>query len=533
VIGDDLGSAVLMTGIVLGSLVSEDAATATAASFAATGTLDPSLAFVSAFAGVWLGDVALYGIARRFRNAAGESRWIRSLTAKSSVRMVSIVRQWGATALLASRFLPGTRLPATLAAGATGMSAPAFLSTTALGALVWITFNFVLVGRALRTGRISLVLAGTLVTLLAGTVLRRVNWAAVFRQSRTIVRRWSRWEFWPAWLFYAPVVGMCAWLALRYRGLMLPALANPSQRNGGVIGESKSEILAALEHAAPEFVAPTVLICEGTPEQRIGQILNAVRDARLTFPFILKPNVGQRGAGFKKINSMAEAEGYLRQVTAPVVAQAYVPGPYEAGIFYYRFPGEARGHILAITDKAFPVVCGDGRSTVAQLIERDQRASLIAPTYLKRLGTTAQHMPAEGECISLVQAGNHCQGCIFRDGAHLWSEALLERIDAISHNVPGFYIGRFDVRYSSTDEFRAGTSFTIIELNGAASEATSIYDSRNSLLVAYRMLYRQWQLVYAIGAANRRRGFRTPVLRAMIADWLAYQRQSAEYPLAD
>jgi hypothetical protein len=314
---------------------------------------------------------------------------------------------------------------------------------------------------------------------------------------------------------------------------MLPALANPSQRNGGVVGESKAEILAALEHAAPQYVAPAVLISDGPLAARMEKLLRAVSGGKLSLPFILKPDIGQRGVGFKKVTTIAEAEHYLRSVTAPVIAQAYAPGPFEAGIFYYRFPDEPSGHILAITDKLFPVICGDGASTVTQLIYRDERASLIAGTYLRRVGPHADEILARGEQLQLVAAGNHCQGCIFRDGAHLNSPALLERIDGISKRLPGFYIGRYDVRYSSADELSAGTAFTIIELNGAASEATSIYDSRNSLCTAYRMLYRQWRLVYAIGAANRRCGFRAPGLRALLADWFMYQRQAAEYPIAD
>jgi hypothetical protein len=167
------------------------------------------------------------------------------------------------------------------------------------------------------------------------------------------------------------------------------------------------------------------------------------------------------------------------------------------------------------------------------LIACDSRASLVANTYLRRLGSRAQQVPEAGERVKLVEAGNHCQGCIFEDGAHLYSEALLERVDAISRGVPGFYIGRYDVRYASADELRGGRRFKIIELNGAASEATSIYDARNSVFAAYRMLYRQWQFVYAIGAANRRRGFRSPGLLDLLADWVIYQRQSAQYPLAD
>jgi hypothetical protein len=82
---------------------------------------------------------------------------------------------------------------------------------------------------------------------------------------------------------------------------------------------------------------------------------------------------------------------------------------------------------------------------------------------------------------------------------------LAARIDDISRRLPGFFIGRYDLRYASEADLRAGTNFQIIELNGAASEATSIYEARSSVVAAYRTLFRQRDLVFAIGAANRRR----------------------------
>jgi hypothetical protein len=73
----------------------------------------------------------------------------------------------------------------------------------------------------------------------------------------------------------------------------------------------------------------------------------------LNYPFILKPDVGQRGVGVKLIGRREQAEDYLRQTAAPLIAQQYAPGPFEVGVFYYRFPHEVRGHIFAITEKIF------------------------------------------------------------------------------------------------------------------------------------------------------------------------------------
>jgi hypothetical protein len=350
---------------------------------------------------------------------------------------------------------------------------------------------------------------------------------------KLMIARLSKWEFWPAWIFYPPVALYCVWQGIKHRSFSLPAVANLNQKNGGIVGESKIGILNELMATSPELTAEAFLIEAGSAAIRLALISELCLQHEIGMPFVLKPNIAQRGAGFKKIQSMEEVREYLSQVGAPLILQRYVAAPYEAGIFYYRFPGEPRGHILGITRKVFPSVTGDGIRAIRELIAADPRARLIAQTYLKRFGAEAEGAIAQGEQFRLVEAGNHCQGCEFRDGSELFTSELLETFDSMSQNLRGFFVGRFDVRYWSDDELRQGRNFQVIELNGAASEATHIYDSRNSLWAASRALFRQWRIVYAIGAANRRLGFRPPSPYDVWRDWREFATQACEFPLAD
>jgi hypothetical protein len=90
-------------------------------------------------------------------------------------------------------------------------------------------------------------------------------------------------------------------------------------------------------------------------------------------------------------------------------------------------------------------------------------------------------------------------------------------------------------RYSSIEQFRMGEGFAIIELNGAASEATSAYDSSKSLREAYRILFQQGEreLVFAIGDENRQRGHRADSLAKILSEWRRYQECSLCHPVAD
>ena len=315
------------------------------------------------------------------------------------------------------------------------------------------------------------------------------------------------------WLFYAPVAVWIAWLAVRHRGLGAISAANPGMPDGGIVGESKFHILQKLPAA---WTIPSIRVERGPIALRMRRVADSVVRHDWRFPLVCKPDVGQRGSGVKLIRSLHDVRRYFEREATAVVVQPYHDGPYEAGVFYYRFPGSPRGRILSITDKHFPLVVGDGQSTIEDLVWADSRLRMQAQTFLARHGAAAQHIPASGERVRLAIAGNHCQGTMFRDGSDLITPALEERIDSIARAYPGFFIGRFDIRYRDVERFKAGEDLAIVELNGATAESTNIYDPTGSLLNAYRQLFRQWTLVFAIGAANRDRGAATVSLARMM-----------------
>src|SRR2546423_14901185 len=156
----------------------------------------------------------------------------------------------------------------------------------------------------------------------------------------------------------------------------------------------------------------------------------------------------------------------------------------------------------------------------------------MSRTYLRRFGSRHSEILQPGAILKLVETGNHAEGCIFRNGLHLHTDAMERVIDEISQRLPGFFIGRYDVRYENDEDFKQGRNFQIVELNGATSEATNIYDARNSLISAYRTLFRQWKLVFAIGAANRARGRRPSPLRTLWRKWRRYSAAAVSYPCA-
>ncbi len=351
----------------------------------------------------------------------------------------------------------------------------------------------------------------------------------------------SFFEFWPMWAFYPPVALYAAWLMLRYRGALLPTVANPSFPGGGFVGESKADILAlAVEHL-PEWVAPFVAIdrpqgeAAPTLSQECDAALAALRHAGIELPVVAKPDLGCRGAGVKLVRSRADLASYLTDFPrgARFLLQRLVPFEGEAGIFYCRTPGQERGRVVSITLKYFPYVIGDGRRTLRELIHADARAGRLAHLYLRRHAARLDDVPAVGEAIRLAFAGSHSRGAIFRDGSALVTPAMEARFDAIARSMPEFHFGRFDVRFERFADVQAGHGFQIVEINGAGAESTHIWDRKTGLLQAWGALMRQYRWLFQIGAANRARGHKPMPLRDFLRAWRREKFLTPHYPATD
>jgi hypothetical protein len=258
----------------------------------------------------------------------------------------------------------------------------------------------------------------------------------------------------------------------------------------------------------------------------------ALEQAGLDLPLVAKPDLGCRGAGVRPVRSEPELSAYLQGFPEGerLLLQRMVDQEGEAGLFYVRVPGEERGEIFSLTLKYFPYVIGDGRSTLEQLIMADPRAGRLLHLYLPRHGDKLQSVLEAGRPFRLAFAGSHSRGAIFRDGTHLVTEALRARVDEIARSIPEFWFGRFDVRFGEIKELRRGEGFTIVECNGAGAEATHIWDARVRLLDAYRTLFRQFALLWKIGARNRERGHRPESWTRFLARWRHEKTISGQYP---
>jgi hypothetical protein len=347
----------------------------------------------------------------------------------------------------------------------------------------------------------------------------------------------SFFEFWPGWLFYAPVIAHWVALGLRYGDFSLPTAANPAIVLGGLCGESKCDILDQVAGDERDLVARYTSIVTHSNDASADPAAaeQAMAQAGLGYPLVVKPDIGCNGTGVRRVDDRAALSRYL--VAYPrstrVLLQEFVPEPGEAGLFYIRHPDEPRGCITSITLKFSPVVTGDGRSTLRQLILADPRAGRLAHLYLPRLAHRQDEVPRQGEQVQLVFVGNHCKGSIFRDGTRLATEALTDRIDRLAQALPEFHFGRIDVRFTSLQALARGEGFRVIEINGVGSEATHIWDPATPLLRAWGAQFFHYGAAFRIAAANRARGHKPAGVRAVWQHWRRQKRLMAAYPMND
>jgi hypothetical protein len=319
-----------------------------------------------------------------------------------------------------------------------------------------------------------------------------------------------KYEYWTWWVFFLPLAPYWLYLAIRNRSLTYFTTVNPCIPDGGVFGESKMDILNLI---ATNYLPKTVFVPLGDDWDRVVKKLDT---ADILFPLIVKPDVGGRGFKVYKLATAEELQSYLLTVAQPVIIQEYVDYELELGVMYARLPNEASGRITSVVEKEFLSVTGDGRSTVGQLLEQNQRARFSMEELRERVKASWNEVVPFGEKRLVQPIGNHCLGTKFVDANPRINTDLVRVFDTIALPMKGFYYGRFDLRVSNWEDLYAGKNIKILELNGATSEPGHVYDPSYRLWKAYSDIMHNMRIVADISAVNIQRGFKPTPLRKLI-----------------
>ena len=514
--------------LLFATLGSEDLTCMAGGLLAANGTMPFVVVSFACALGIWLGDMALYGLGILADRSRRNWRWLGRLASPAVIlRGRRLFERHGVKWIFLSRFLPGMRVPSYLAAGAVGWSFRKFALALALAALVWTP---ILCGAAFFAGRAVMewfesyqrwvwpILIATvlLLWLFLRTVPPLFSWKGRRLLHARLVRL-GNWEFWPVWAVYPPVAACLLWQALRMRSPLLFTCCNPAIPFSGFAMESKGQILGLLhcpDESRIRIAKYRLLHASGAGESRVEEVSAFLAEEGLAYPVVLKPDIGERGQGVAVVRSTAEATRWLEACREAVLVQEYVEG-LEFGVQWCRGPEEEVGKIPSLAGKHPLGLKGDGEQTLEELILRHPRAFMMAGYFLRKFASRLEEVPAKGEWITLTEIGTHARGAVFTDERQYISEELRRVLDSIADPGGGVSFGRYDLRVASHDDLQAGRGLVILELNGVTGEPIHIYQPGYPWWQGMRDLCEHWLTACSIGAAHRQLGARPSSLREL------------------
>ena len=281
--------------------------------------------------------------------------------------------------------------------------------------------------------------------------------------------------------------------------------------------ESKKEIYDLI----PSEYYPKTLLIE--PTETLEAVQEKIKEAAIEFPLIAKPDIGLRGTAVKKIHNAEELAAYFSKANFNVLIQSLIPYENEIGLFYVKLPNQP-SKITGIVAKEFMILTGNGKNTIRELLHEDKRYLLqlevLEEEYKDKLNTIL----SEGETINLVPYGNHCRGTKFVDASHEITPEMIESFNTICNQIEGFYFGRMDIMYHSFKDLAQGKNFQIVEINGAISEPTHMYDPKHSLWFGWKELTRHFHYMYVISKHNRKNGANYLTFKEGVREFKKHQK---------
>ena len=276
------------------------------------------------------------------------------------------------------------------------------------------------------------------------------------RLAVSIFPKWRRPQF---YLFM--------WYSLRNRSITFFTMANPKLEGGGMFGESKLEIHEILH---PDFTPKTIPY-----DNSVKDIQEILIQNELKFPLILKPDTGTNGKGVYKADNIEQLLFLMKNIkNQNLIIQEFIQLEREFSIMYYCFPETNKTIAYSIIEKKYPVIIGDGQSTIRNLIENLHNDRLRMNFLNKKFKERWNEIPAKGEKIIVDYIGNYLSGATFELCEVNIPASLGNTIHRAITQTGDIYFGRLDVKANTIPELING-DFQIIEINGAKAEPLEIY----------------------------------------------------------
>lgn len=301
----------------------------------------------------------------------------------------------------------------------------------------------------------------------------------------------------PFWFFHVPIFPYYLYLSVKRSSLAFFTNTNPSIFTGGFVNDAKTEYIKTIH---PDLIPKYIYIEKKLSLEVMKEKINT---ENMSFPFILKPNRGERGKGVVKINTIEELEAQLNICPDDFLLQEYINYPLEYGVLYYKFPNGSKDGITSICYKELPYIVGDGINTIQTLIETKYKTDALH--FTKKNNTAA--ILEKNQTLQLDYVAHRNRKCVFKNYNHIYCPEILNTFREISSQIDGFYFGRYDIKANSLQDLIEGKNIKILEINGVGSQPIHIFDPNYSFLRTYYDLIKHWKLIATISKQNQKRGF--------------------------
>lgn len=308
----------------------------------------------------------------------------------------------------------------------------------------------------------------------------------------------THWESWHYHTKYIPLTPLWLWYCLRAKSMWFFTTSNPTITFGGFEGEGKQEIYQQMPSGS---FPDSIFIGSETDFERVLMLLE---DSALSFPLVVKPDKGIMGYMFRRLHNADQLKRYHDFIGMNYIIQRWVEYPMEVSAFYYRMPGNLQGKVTGFLMKQPPIVTGDGKTSLKQLILKNEDLKYKSEELLVRHREHLQMVLPHGKVYALAYASNRSQGGKLISLSHEIDDRLVTVLDNISNFSGSFFYGRFDIKCTSLESLKNNRDFLVLEYNGAGAGIQHIYGNHLSLNEALRTIARHWKILYRISTYNHR-----------------------------
>lgn len=320
-------------------------------------------------------------------------------------------------------------------------------------------------------------------------------------RNRALFIKISHWEYWPWQFVYVPIFLQYGWQSIKYGSFAYPTIINrPYMDFGGIVEESKWDMYLR----GPKQNVPKTALLPLTKDK--NELKEFLQKQDLHFPLIVKPDLGMRGKGIQKIYSIEELLEFNPDPKFKFLIQEFLSYSKEIGLFIFKNPKSENWEISSIMERSFPIIIGNGKNTIEELIRENSRTFLQLERWKKLKRFQFDKILEDGEKLKLDHIGNHRLGTKFMDAQERNNTSLLKSMGDYCDQIDGLEYGRLDIVFNSWEELSAGENFSVIEINGANAEPSHIYDPKHSIFYAWNKLHYHFKMQYLLAKKARKNG---------------------------